>query len=94
MKILLLQVTDRRFERNHIFYSLTEIHVSANSFHYFTAAIESCLLHKLKKRIGGLLPSASSDEVLVKLSKFCESGEMIMQLAAKIQSPNNKINSG
>ena len=56
--------------------------------------MESCILHKLKKRIGGLLPSASSYEVLVKLSKICESGEMIMVLVEKIQTPNNRISSG
>ena len=87
-------MADGPSKTNHLFYPLTEIYIKSNSFYYFTAAMESCILHKLKKRIGGLLPSASSYEVLVKLSKICESGEMIMVLVEKIQTPNNRINSG
>ena len=51
----------------------------------FLGSVESCIIHRLKKRAGGLLPAANnSDEVLSKLTKYCPTAENVFRLSTRL----------
>lgn len=61
------------------------IHTDSSSVTSLCSAIECCIIYKLKKRAGGLLPAiTNSDDVLSKIAKFCPAAESIQKISAKL----------
>lgn len=63
------------------------VHTDSSSVTSLCSTVENCLLYKLKKRAGGLLPpSDSSDYIIAKLGKYCDTASTIAKLASDLQN--------
>lgn len=58
------------------------IHTDSNLVTSLCGAVDCCVTHKLKKRVGGLFPPTNdSFDVLVKLSKLCSTAASVLRMA-------------
>ena len=61
------------------------VHTDSSSVTSLCGIIECCLVYKLKKRAGGLLPATNnSDYILMKLAKYCDTAASVAKISTDL----------
>eukprot|EP00794_Sanderia_malayensis_P013872 gene13872-15320_t len=67
------------------------IHADSSTVSSFCAAVEACLCHRLKKRVGGLFPSNSTESLINKIGKYDEEASLVARQCAEALDKGSRI---